>query len=613
MTEFTIRKDSDPLKTVEHIRSILSKHGIFVRESNWSSFSPNCHSLTLEAINLPGFSTNGKGVSKAYALASAYGEFMERIQNRFMGLQGEKNFGEMKDFDHFFEDQRLVPTRDLPDAARETVESILGMPIEKSGVPSTEEQVLLPYFHFNSGKVVELPWLWMLIACGTNGMCSGNTPAEALTQGLCEIAERYVLRRIFSDPDITLPTVSEAEMKSDGIQRLRDELCTAGFRLIVKDCSLGGAYPVLGALCIDVENGTYSFNLGADPLFDVALTRCITEAFQGGRYEGDLSQLFSESRFSPFRTDERKREWDYMRAVVYSAGDFPGRIFYNKTSAKCNIDTAFSRDIASNLQALRWTVDRLIADGKDVYIRDVSFLGFPAYHIYIPTMSETWSITQSYMDHMRRGPSTRKCLLNLTRASSSEIKTTAEALEEAYDALIIPHLSASGYIQSRTSTLVKNGAGLSCMESTEWWLSLLFARTGNYKKSHYWLNKYISTYGKNAEIDPYTVCTLAYFRMKSENETETVIRNTLSEIFGDTLAAEVTNDLVEPEKVFDNLTLPQCGDCDECPVVDGCLYPEWRKITKSIYDEMKQKQIDQRRVATVFERHVQLQLGQWCP
>ena len=83
--EFDRKKENDPLKTVEKIRTILTELNILTTET-WTtpflSSKPEPHSFSVR-VDAPtyGIGTNGKGSTRTYTLASAYGEFMERLQN----------------------------------------------------------------------------------------------------------------------------------------------------------------------------------------------------------------------------------------------------------------------------------------------------------------------------------------------------------------------------------------------------------------------------------------------------------------------------------------------------------------------------------------------------
>lgn len=73
-------KDRNPKDTVTYLKSILKKLHIEVEEQWNSANEISTYSLRL-FIKDTNIGTNGKGATKDLALASAYGEFFERLQN----------------------------------------------------------------------------------------------------------------------------------------------------------------------------------------------------------------------------------------------------------------------------------------------------------------------------------------------------------------------------------------------------------------------------------------------------------------------------------------------------------------------------------------------------
>ena len=72
-------KDAKPEDTVKKIKGILDSLNIEVSEKWYDSGLDNCYSLTVRAKGgVP--LTNGKGVTRELARASAYAEFIERLQ-----------------------------------------------------------------------------------------------------------------------------------------------------------------------------------------------------------------------------------------------------------------------------------------------------------------------------------------------------------------------------------------------------------------------------------------------------------------------------------------------------------------------------------------------------
>ena len=75
-------KEDHPLSTVNRIRNILFKAGIFTVEQWTDSGIKGCHSVRIEIAGSH-IGQNGKGVTREFALASGYAELMERIQSNY--------------------------------------------------------------------------------------------------------------------------------------------------------------------------------------------------------------------------------------------------------------------------------------------------------------------------------------------------------------------------------------------------------------------------------------------------------------------------------------------------------------------------------------------------
>lgn len=67
------QKDRNPVDTVQNIREILTGMGISLYESSWNSYGHQCFSVRLVDAAFPAAATNGKGITRELALASAYG------------------------------------------------------------------------------------------------------------------------------------------------------------------------------------------------------------------------------------------------------------------------------------------------------------------------------------------------------------------------------------------------------------------------------------------------------------------------------------------------------------------------------------------------------------
>lgn len=95
-------KDEHPMRTVERVRNILSAYGIETEEVWLETGVPYCYGIRIQVAGTT-FSVNGKGLTKAFALASGYGELMERLQLGYIG-----NLDIQKDSHHTLGDKNTV-------------------------------------------------------------------------------------------------------------------------------------------------------------------------------------------------------------------------------------------------------------------------------------------------------------------------------------------------------------------------------------------------------------------------------------------------------------------------------------------------------------------------
>ena len=76
-----------PEETIQHVQALLEKAGIKTNLQKINTIGDEVtYRLTITNGDLWKFNigTNGKGMTEQYAIASAYGEMMERLENKFL-------------------------------------------------------------------------------------------------------------------------------------------------------------------------------------------------------------------------------------------------------------------------------------------------------------------------------------------------------------------------------------------------------------------------------------------------------------------------------------------------------------------------------------------------
>ncbi|MBF8984389.1 YcaO-like family protein [Lutibacter sp. B2] len=212
MNSFSTRqyKDESPLNTIHKIRNILTDLGILTIETGWQNSADGFYSVNLNIANTNLY-TNGKGSTSHYALASAYGELMERLQNQsFFRLTTDLDTKALnyKGF-YYSPDEKYLSIEELINSSEDWIKN------QMSQIHSTMDQkellkkwkavsyedtpsnfVALPYLNINNNEISHIPIKIISKMYMSNGMCGGNTSEEALVQGLSEVFERYVNKEI---------------------------------------------------------------------------------------------------------------------------------------------------------------------------------------------------------------------------------------------------------------------------------------------------------------------------------------------------------------------------------------------------------------------------------
>lgn len=289
-------KDVSPEQTVENVKNFFKKKGFIIEEEflkNPTQYAWWCR-VNLKFNNVDILGTNGKGTTKEFALASGYGELYERycnfIHQPYVKRINQKKIQEISKKEngyYLFPDETFIPVDQILDefpcinnyckALDDNNNSFLRY-YEKeypNGVLS------VPFKGFNMSDTINLPFELLLEATGSSGCAAGNTIEEALTQGLSEICEHYVSDLIFLETR-SLPTLNIKKINcSDYIKTFFQTLENKGYSYTIFDFSYLFNLPVIGLFIIDKNTHLSFLNLGAFPVFDIALERCCTETFQG--------------------------------------------------------------------------------------------------------------------------------------------------------------------------------------------------------------------------------------------------------------------------------------------------------------------------------------------
>ncbi|MFP5392260.1 MAG: OsmC domain/YcaO domain-containing protein, partial [Gammaproteobacteria bacterium] len=429
-------KDLPLEQTIANMSGLLAGLGIKIEIASWRNIVPNVWSLHIRDAHSPMCFTNGKGASKESALASALGEYIERLScNHFYaGAYWGEDIANAP-FVHYPNERWFkpgkrdaVPAGMLDEYCREIYDpdgELRGSHLIDTNSGNVERGICaLPFVRQSDGEVVYFPSNLIENLYASNGMSAGNTLAEAQVQCLSEIFERAVKREII-EGEIALPDVpNEVLAKYPGIVAGIKGLEEQGFPVLVKDASLGGQYPVMCVTLMNPRTGGVFASFGAHPNFQVALERSLTELLQGRSFEGlnDLPQ-------PTFETNAVTEPNNFVEHFIDSSGIVSWRFF----SAKADygfVEWDFTDNgNNSNAQEAAALFGLLNEMGKESYVAVYDELGATACRILVPGYSEVYPVEDLVWDNTNKSLLFRADILNLHRLDDDTLADLLERLE----------------------------------------------------------------------------------------------------------------------------------------------------------------------------------------
>ncbi len=381
-------KETSPENTVKRIKKILKKNNVEV-EKNWTKKSSvGTYSLRL-CIKGTNLGQNGKGMTKEFALASAYAEFLERYQNGMLVFRTEKPSQEFPFL--YSADEKKLSLEELVNQNDSFIDNIFEENKEEcktkleflEKIFGNEKQIIsLPQYSVRDKKIVYIPHILSCHLVGSNGMCAGNSPEEALIEGISEILERYASMQIIYQK-LALPEIpDEFIAKFPKVQGMYEKLKKSeGYVCKLLDCSMGGKYPVAGLIILQKNTGRFGFKLGAHPDYGIAMERCFTEAAQGM----DI-YTYAQGCLYDFKNEDLSSAENIREFIDTNVATLP----YQLLSSEKSYNFTEMEDVSnlSNNQILNKLINQILKEGHDIIIRDVSTLGFPSFRIIIPGMTE---------------------------------------------------------------------------------------------------------------------------------------------------------------------------------------------------------------------------------
>ncbi len=428
-------KDAALEISIERMQKQLKQLGFNIEEASWLNPVANVWSVHIRDKDCSLCFTNGKGASKKAALASALGEYFERLACNYFFADfylGEQN--SKAKFVHY-PNEKWFPITDSEQIPLKIMDSRMLSAYDPNGELRVEHLVdcnssnkdrgicTLPYKRQSDQRDVYVPVSIIGNLYVSNGMSAGNTATEARVQALSEIFERSIKNRIIAEA-ISLPEIPQAVMnRYPGIVDSINAMEAEGFKLYCMDASLGGEYPVISVVLLNPDNGTAYASFGAHPRFEVALERTVTELLQG-RSLKDLD-VFSEPTFA---NDDVAEHFNLETHFIDSSGLLSWDLFRSTPDYEFS-DWDYSGSTEQEFTQLMSIFNRL---DFEVYISDFEHLGVYACRIIVPGMSEIYPAEELVWSNNNSGNKIREQILSLpfNKDNSSFIQKLLKVLDE---------------------------------------------------------------------------------------------------------------------------------------------------------------------------------------
>lgn len=585
-------KNCSPEDTIHRIRNILYDLGILITEESGheQGFYHSHIYISNDELRPFNIMTNGKGTTAAYALASAYSEMMERLQN------GYKFYGERYATKKFISSlspqceyvknlRKYCGILDYASYADEVYFNIKDYLLSENNIFSETqtkyiieygdkdflnnyELCCVPYYDIMNGESKYLPS--DCFCSGTNGMCAGNTPSEALVQGFCEIFERYAIKQLMLYDSVP-PQIPLNYFKGTSIYEKILKL--DNLRIIVLDCSFQLDLPVLGTIIINTKEDTCCLEMAGAATAEVALERCLTEHFQSGNPSEDMSRIFDNVEYD----DNTKFEQFYRQSKGFGKIDLKKLL---SSEPQYEFKGFYSIIGDNSEEELSWIINKLIMkNGLQCFIRDNSILGYPTYHIYIPAMSDIYdnhNIDDLYitMFTFYLQPN----VLNLKKQNVVTLKIICDNTINGFSKVRSSHIPIY-------ANFLYNQETRESRPDNDLFVSTILLQCGDYEKASNILRKFIQRLNKTSDIKAikYYNCALDYIQLKNDNS-DASIYHKLVPLYGTELVDEIISDVNSENKLYD-YDLPSCFNCEVCEVKEACCYFNAMKVVKALQDK----------------------------
>jgi len=420
-----LSKNAPLNESITKMQTVLASVGCETTFSQEKHPLEHCYSVNVASVEAPNYIyANGKGILSEASMASALGEYIERLQtNNFFidfHLPNRKYYPDEVAFDFggaYLNDE--LHTLYNPEGEMNAEDLV------DYNSDYTDKVVALPFIRQSNAQKTYIPINILSNLYVSNGLATGNTAHEAQVQALSEIYERHVKIEIIKN-GYALPAFPDEVVAS--FTKLQSDVLALrelGYIVEVLDASLGGKYPVTAISLINPKNATLFVSFGAHPILEVSLERTMTELMQGRGL--DNLDAFEVPTFDmSIVSDSFNLESHFI--------DSNGKLGFGFLNARKSFSyTAWRYEGEGSADEYEYLTTILHDIKKEMYLREYTYLGFYSCQMIVPGFSEVYPIEDMVYNNKNEGKQIRDRVLNFTNYDPEEILTHIESLEHALD------------------------------------------------------------------------------------------------------------------------------------------------------------------------------------
>ncbi len=420
-----LSKNAPLEESISKMKAVLASVGCETTFSEEKHPLSHCYSVNVASVEAPNhIYANGKGSLSEASMASALGEYIERLQtnNFFIDfyLPNRKYYPDEVafEFDGAYLNEELHALYN-PDGEMNALDLV------DYNSDYTDKVVALPFIRQSNGEQAYIPINILSNLYVSNGLATGNTPQEAQVQALSEIFERHakieIIKNGYALPAFPDEIVASFPKLQSDVQALRD----LGYIIEVLDASLGGKYPVTAISLINPDNATLFVSFGAHPILEVSLERTMTELMQGRGL--DNLDAFEVPTFDmSIVSDSFNLESHFI--------DSNGKLGFGFLSARKSFSyTPWDYKGENSADEYVYLTTILEEEKKEIYLREYNYLGFYSCQMIVLDFSEVYPIEDMIYNNKNEGKHIRDRVLNFSNYEAEDILTHIESLDDTLD------------------------------------------------------------------------------------------------------------------------------------------------------------------------------------